>query len=159
MNPELGCPWDLAMADLLYLDYNCFQRSFDDQSQTRIRMEAAACEEIFAMAAAGKVRLAWSFMHEDENAMCPFVDRKIEILKLSEICSVLIQPSETIRLSALDLQRKHRLQSKDALHVACAKHGGASHFLTCDDPLRKRAGERIGNMVIMGPTEYVMTGQ
>jgi hypothetical protein len=45
------------MTGILYLDYNCFQRSFDDQRQTRIRMESAACEDIFESAAQGRIRL------------------------------------------------------------------------------------------------------
>ena len=36
--------------DLIYLDYNCFQRRFDDTSQIKIQLEALACEEIFLMA-------------------------------------------------------------------------------------------------------------
>ena len=156
METEFGYPWDGVMVKILYLDYNCFQRSFDDQRQARIRMETAACEEIFETAAQSKIRLAWSFMHEDENALCPFVDRKIEVLKLSEICKVRILPSDAIRSLALALQKECKLKSKDALHVACAKDSGASHFVTCDDALQKRAGDRIGNMVIIGPTEYVM---
>lgn len=51
--------------DLLYPDYNCFQRGFDDPSQVRIRMEALACEEIFLMAEDKRIKLLWSFMHED----------------------------------------------------------------------------------------------
>ena len=35
---------------LIYLDYNCFQRSFDDPHQVRIQMEALACQEIFILA-------------------------------------------------------------------------------------------------------------
>jgi hypothetical protein len=31
---------------LLYLDYNCFQRGFDDPGQVRIQIEALACQEI-----------------------------------------------------------------------------------------------------------------
>ena len=147
------------MAAILYLDYNCFQRGFDDQRQTRIRMETAACEDIFESAARGKVRLAWSFMHEDENALSPFVDRKIEVLKLSELCRIRIAPSESVRLLALNHQNQYRLSGKDALHVACGQEAGASHFVTCDDAVPKRTGGRVGNMVIMRPTEYVMLEQ
>ena len=52
--------------DLIYLDYNCFQRRFDDPNQIRIQMEALACQEIFNRAEAQIVQLIWSFMHEDE---------------------------------------------------------------------------------------------
>lgn len=42
---------------MLYLDYNCFQRGFDDSRQFRIRMEALACEEIFARAEDDTVKM------------------------------------------------------------------------------------------------------
>lgn len=61
--------------DLIYLDYNCFQRIFDDASQIRIKLEALACEEIFIRAEIEDIRLAWSFMHEDETMLCPFPNR------------------------------------------------------------------------------------
>lgn len=58
--------------DLIYLDYNCFQRGFDDTTQIRIRMEALACQEIFYRAEKSEIQLIWSFMHEDETILCPF---------------------------------------------------------------------------------------
>jgi hypothetical protein len=42
--------------DLIYLDYNCFQRGFDDFRQIRIQMEALACQEIFVKAERDEVR-------------------------------------------------------------------------------------------------------
>ena len=42
------------MTDLIYLDYNCFQRGFDDLRQTRIKMEALACQEILTQAEANQ---------------------------------------------------------------------------------------------------------
>jgi hypothetical protein len=43
-----------ANMDLIYLDYNCFQRGFDDPRQIRMQMEALACQEIFTRAEEGK---------------------------------------------------------------------------------------------------------
>ncbi len=57
---------------LIYLDYNCFQRNFDDLSKVKIKMEAIACQWIFAQAEKENIRLVWSFMHEDENVLSPF---------------------------------------------------------------------------------------
>jgi hypothetical protein len=42
---------------LIYLDYNCFQRGFDDPRQVKIQMEALACEEIFFRAERKNIRL------------------------------------------------------------------------------------------------------
>jgi len=58
--------------DLLYLDYNCFQRGFDDPGQVRIRMEALACQEIFIKAERSEVQLVWSFMHKMKLPYAPF---------------------------------------------------------------------------------------
>lgn len=81
---------------MIYLDYNCFQRGFDDPYQIKIQLEALACEEIFARAESGKVKLVWSFMHEDENILCPFLERKIEVLRLSALCKVRSGPEDEI---------------------------------------------------------------
>jgi len=82
--------------DLVYLDYNCFQRGFDDPRQIRIQMEALACQEIFVRAEADEVRLVWSFMHEDETILCPFPERKYEVLRLATLCKVRVGPEEEI---------------------------------------------------------------
>lgn len=153
--PNLG-GMEFGMSGLLYLDYNCFQRSFDDQKQTRIRLEAVACEAIFAKAEQGKVELAWSFMHEDENAECPYLDRKSEVLRLSELCKVKIGPDLKIKKLALELQVSKKLGAKDALHVASAIHCHADIFLTCDDGLERKTGEKLGKLVVMNPAKFVL---
>ena len=153
---EWTYPIGVIMSELIYLDYNCFQRSFDDQGQARIRIETVACEDIFGKAEQGKIRLVWSFIHEDENSVCPFLDRKAEILKLSEICSVEVAPDDTIRAAALSIQKKCGVGAKDALHLACGIHVHVRKFLTCDDDVKRKTGGRVDDMLVMSPTEFVM---
>jgi hypothetical protein len=141
--------------DLIYLDYNCFQRGFDDPYQIKIRLEALACEEIFARAEGEEVRLIWSFMHEDENIGCPFTERKLEVFRLSGLCQVRIGPDEGIVGLARDYQQKARLSSKDAIHLACAIYAKAQLFLTCDDELIRRARRLDLEIEITNPVEYV----
>ncbi len=69
---------------------------FDDPNQVRIQMEALACQEIFIRAERGDVHLVWSFMHEDENYLCPFHERKMEVFRLSNICKVRLGPEKDI---------------------------------------------------------------
>jgi len=140
---------------LLYLDYNCFQRRFDDQRQSRIRREAEACETIFARSAAGQAELVWSFMHDDENSFCPFPARRVEIIRLGRGCSTRVGPVESIRVRAHELQREGRLSAKDALHLACALHAKAGWFLTCDDQLLRRAGRLNLGLHVGNPMTYV----
>ncbi len=73
---------------IVYMDENCLQRGFDDQTQTRIKMEAIACQDILQHAEAGDIELAWSFMLLDETLQCPFPERKTAVLRLQSICKV-----------------------------------------------------------------------
>ncbi len=137
------------------LDYNCFQRGFDDPLQIRIQLEALACQEIFTKAEMGDLLLFWSFMHEDETILCPFPERKYEALRLADLCKTRIGPDSEIRQLAVTYQNRASLPAKDAIHVACAVHCRASHFLTCDDRLAHRANRLNLDLVILNPTDYI----
>jgi predicted nucleic acid-binding protein len=114
--------------DLIYVDYNCFQRGFDDPSSIKIQMEALTCEEIFRKAERKEIELVWSFMHEDENILCPFMERKLVVEKLSTICHKRVGPKEEVLRIAKEFQQKANLSSKDAIHLACAKYVGCKYF-------------------------------
>jgi predicted nucleic acid-binding protein len=140
---------------LVYLDYNCFQRGFDDPAQVRIQMEALACQEIFERAARGEIILAWSFMHEDETILCPFPARRQEAFRLATLCQARVAPVEAIRASARSFQAQARVSAKDALHLACAIQIGAVRFVTCDDGLLRQAKHLQLPMAILNPVDYV----
>jgi predicted nucleic acid-binding protein len=141
--------------DLIYLDYNCFQRRFDDPGQIRIQLEAMACEEIFLRAEIEEVQLAWSFMHEDETLLCPFPNRLNVAFILSTLCRTRIGPEPQIYESALEFQRVSNIASKDAIHLACAHFIKADYFLSCDNRLLRQA-ERLGlKMMILNPVDYI----
>ena len=144
--------------DLIYLDYNCFQRGFDDPRQIRIQMEALACQEIFVRAEGNKIRLVWSFMHEDETILCPFPERKYEVLRLAALCKVRMGPEQDIYKLAKSLQKKGSLSAKDSIHLACAAHVNADFFLTCDDRAIRRAEALELEMVLMNPVDYIRRG-
>ena len=143
------------MTDLIYLDYNCFQRGFDDLTQTRIKIEAIACQEIFTQVERNKVTLIWSFMHQDETLLCPFPQRKYAVLAIANICQVKIPPNiEVVELAKL-FQQQTKLSSKDAIHVAAAEHIKADFFLTCDDNLIKQTLRLNLQTVVMNPIDYI----
>lgn len=141
--------------DLVYLDYNGFQRGFDDPTQVRIQMEALACQEIFSMAESNKIQMAWSFMHQDETLLCPFPVRQYEALRLATLCKVPVGPTKAISFRARSLQDHGGLSAKDALHLACAIEIKADYFLTCDDPLMRRAQRLQLATIILNPVDYV----
>lgn len=141
--------------DLIYLDYNCFQRGFDDPTQIRIQMEALACQHIFVRAENDQIQLVWSFMHEDETLLCPFPERKYEVLRLAIFCKTRIGPKEEIHNMANKFQDKVAISAKDAIHLACAHFVKAGFFLTCDDELIKKAKKLNLDIMVMNPVDYI----
>ena len=65
----------------IYLDLCCFNRPFDDQSQTRVRVETDAKLELQTHVSTGKVELIWSYVLDYENAQNPFAERRESILR------------------------------------------------------------------------------
>jgi predicted nucleic acid-binding protein len=124
---------------LLYLDYNCFQRPFDDPLNPRINIEAIACMEIIRAAEEEELELVWSFMHDDETQLCPLPERRTQVARIAEICKRRQPPVESIRRHALRFVADQRLSAKDALHLAAAIEAKADFLLTCDDVFLRRA--------------------
>lgn len=141
----------------VYLDYNCFQRPFDDPLDARIQIEAIACLEIIRRADEGEIELVWSFMHEDESRLCPFPDRQTEMVRLAGVCRKRQGPTEPIRNRAKQFVKDQRLSAKDALHLAAAIESGAGFLLTCDDTFLHRASRAGLDIALMNPTDYIRT--
>jgi len=139
----------------LYLDYNCFQRGFDDLRQPRIRREAEACQRLFALAENGKIELVWSFIHDEEAALCPFPARRLGALRSSHLCRIRILHDGEILRQALEYQHRAGLSAKDALHLSCAAFAGAAVLLTCDDSFQKRALRLKLRLPILNPLDYI----
>lgn len=141
--------------DLIYLDYNCFQRRFDDPNQIRIQIEALACQEIFNRVETQTVQLIWSFMHEDETLLCPFPERQEFALELSTLCQIRVSPEDAIYSLAQGFIQQGKFSAKDILHVACASYAQANFFLTCDDALMRQAKKLTLACEVMNPVDYI----
>jgi predicted nucleic acid-binding protein len=139
---------------IVYLDENCLQRGFDDQTQPRIKMEAIACQDVIQRAEAGELDLVWSFMLLDETLRCPFPERKMAILRLSRICKIRVGPGEEIYKLSLKLQNEYSLAAKDAIHLGCASFVNSNVFLTRDYRFIRKI-KRLENMEILNPIDYI----
>lgn len=139
----------------LYLNYNCFQRGFDDPRSFRIQMEALACQEIFKRVEDKQFKLIWSFMHEDENSLCPFPERRIEVLRLSSICQIQVGPNDDVIQQAHKIQKQSGLSSKDSLHLACSIFSKADYFITCDDKLIRQSRQLNIKVKVLNPVEFI----
>ncbi|HLB25939.1 MAG TPA: PIN domain-containing protein [Nitrospirota bacterium] len=95
-------------------------------------------------------------MHEDENSLCPFPWRKLEVKRLSSLCDNRIGPTKKIYAHAKQYVESVNLSPKDAVHLACARISGADYLLSCDRQFLKRASKLHFDFALMNPVEYAM---
>ena len=58
----------------IYLDLCCFNRPYDDQSQTRIRLETEAKLSLQEKIRSGACELIWSALLDLENPKNPYIE-------------------------------------------------------------------------------------
>lgn len=137
----------------IYLDNCCFNRPFDSQTQVRIRLETEAKLRIQERVVAGEIELVWSYILNYENAANPFEERRTAIRSWGTRCVVDIVETPELLENARSLVALG-IQSKDALHVACAVEAGCEYFLTTDDELLKKLSGYTGVRAV-DPTAFV----
>jgi predicted nucleic acid-binding protein len=129
----------------LYLDVCCLNRPFDDQSQTRVRLEAEAVLSILELAEFGELEIIGSDIIDDELSEMPDNERREKVELLLTLASSQVALTLTIEQRATELQ-KWNIAPLDALHLASAESARADYFLTTDDDLlrrTKRAGVKV----------------
>jgi len=137
----------------VYLDNCCFNRPFDDQRQTRVRLEAEAKLCIQEHIRSGTLELVWSYMVDFENTANPFEERRTTISGWRQYATMDVEETAMILQSANRLTGRG-LKAKDALHVACAIAGECTYFVTTDDDVLKRRQD-IHDITIIDPTAFV----
>ena len=139
---------------LLYLDLNCFNRPFDNQSQSRIAEETAAVLEVLQRIVDGTDRLAWSEILAYENSRSPLADRRQEIGTWADRSALVVPVDDTVTARARELNARG-LHPLDAAHVASAERAGCEVFLTCDDRLLRRANRTPTSLRLLTPVQYL----
>ena len=138
----------------MYLDLNCFNRPFDDQSQDRIARETAAAFLVLQRIIDGPDHLAWSAVLEFENSQHPLMDRRTEIARWTQRAVVNVAISDQVSVRAQTLTEAG-FGALDAAHVACAEAAACDCFLTCDDRLIRRARRMQLAVRVQNPVEFV----
>jgi predicted nucleic acid-binding protein len=141
----------------IYLDTSVFNRPFDDQNQTRIKLEAEAFLSILEKAVSGAIIIIGSSTLLYENSRNPFTERKERVSSYLDIASKIIALSDNVKIRAVSLECAG-IEPIDALHLACAEAGGAEYFVTCDDNIIKkvRKDQTMVQLAVCGPLEFVL---
>ncbi|MHC1782406.1 MAG: PIN domain-containing protein [Anaerolineaceae bacterium] len=140
----------------IYLDACCINRPFDDQSQSRIRLESEAV--IFILERLKNSDWVWvsSEVLFTEIEETPDEERRARALLLAA------EAQENIELTMEDLLRAKRLEQlgfngMDALHIACAERSACEIFLTTDDRLLQTAAKNKNELTtrVMNPLKWL----
>ncbi|WP_345792957.1 PIN domain protein [Thauera sp. JM12B12] len=135
----------------LYLDVCCFNRPFDDQAQTRIRLETESKLVLQDLVRAGKHALVWSYIMDFEVANNPFEERIRHILEWRTLAAEVIHESGEV-LEVAQRLVADGASAYDALHVGCAVAGKCDVFVSTDDRLlRKVERTRLLEALTPGP--------
>jgi predicted nucleic acid-binding protein len=131
----------------IYLDVCCLNRPFDDQTQSRIRLEAEAVLEIISRCRTGEWELLTSTALESEIARTPDFSRREQVQEALAIAQQKILVNSEIFKRAIDLTN-YNIKNFDALHIACAE-GNADVFLTTDNRLLSKALSYRNNLNVV----------
>ena len=121
----------------VYMDLCCFNRPYDDQAQTRIRIETEAKIMIQQKIQDAECELLWSAILDLECSFNPVTAHRMAIMNWRAEACAQIMIDETVFEEAQRLLASG-IGEYDALHVACAKVGPADLFVSTDDRLLKR---------------------
>lgn len=123
----------------IYLDSCCLSRPFDDQSQSRVRVEVAAVEAIIERCERGDFVWVTSDIVEVEVRRDPLFERRARKLASLETAGERVGAGDPAFARAAELQA-FGLRPIDALHVALAERSACDALLTTDDQFIRAAG-------------------
>lgn len=135
----------------IYLDLCCFNRPYDDQLQTRIRIETEAKLLLQQKVVDNECQLLWSSILDFECSQNPYEEHRIAILQWRRLaCEIIMADKQVVQLAHKFAQGG--VVEFDALHAASSVAGRSDVFITTDDRLLKKL-QKIGSIVAMLPQD------
>ena len=132
------------------MDNCCFNRPYDDQTQTRIEIETKAKLFIQRQIVEGTIELVWSYMMDFENGNNPYLEKRNAVAAWKNLAIAYVDEHEDIIQSAEKIAATG-IKESDALHVAVAIAGNCGYFVTTDDRIQKYQTTQIK---IVNPMEF-----
>ena len=141
------------MKPKVYLDNCCYNRPYDDQTQTRIKEETQAKMSIQRAIINGGLDLVTSTILYYENSRndCWEARETIEEFMVHNEREYISMESEAVK----EIQKrvmKTGLKFYDSYHVACALCSSCDFFITVDDRILKR---KFDSIEIVDPIQFL----
>jgi len=129
------------MTERIYLDSCVLNRFSDDQTQERVRLEAAAAARVLDAVARGVVHWVASCALTEELERNPNPVRRRDALRFLSMASETVSPTASTMVRA-DQLRASGIGDFDAIHLAIAEEAQVSALLSVDDRFIARSARR-----------------
>lgn len=129
----------------IYLDNCCYNRPYDDQSQSRILLETQAKLLIQNLIKQKKIELVSSFSQRFENRKNPYEGRQVSIndfLRNNTSYYIGSERIEDVRQLSKEIMSTG-IKGKDAYHIASAVLSKCDYFVSTDDRVLKYSDNLI----------------
>jgi len=137
----------------IYLDICCFNRPFDQQTQTLVRLQTEAKLAVQRGVRDGQLELVWSAVLDLENVGNPDAERAEAIALWRDHARVDVPTTPEVEALAEAIAGRG-VKAMDALDVASAIKSGATWLLTTDIKLiRKMQGD--DRIVVADPIDFI----
>ena len=140
----------------VYLNVSCLNRPFDDQRQSRIRLEADAVGMILERIDEGDWTHISSEMAIIKISANPDAHRRerVRLLLPESARIVMLTPEMFVRGATPE---KLGFKASDAMHLAAAEHVGVDVLLSCDDRFCRSAQRHASSLRIpvRNPLEWL----
>ena len=137
----------------VYLDNCCYNRPYDEQTQTRIFIESQAKLHIQKLITENKLDLVYSFVSIYENSMNPYEVRRNAISDFFRYSKIYVNEDNIsiIKERAAKIMQTG-IKTKDAMHLSCAIEGCSDYFISTDIRLLKYSSEHIK---LINPVDFL----
>jgi hypothetical protein len=139
----------------IYMDCCCLNRSADDQTQDKIRIESDAIIGILSKCFYGSWKLIGSDIVEYEIIRTPDLNKRNRALNLYSLAKEKIIFNDVIERRALEIQ-KHGLKLFDSLHFASAEYRNVDVLLTVDKDFVKYSKKAGSILRVENPVNWYM---
>ena len=136
---------------LIYLDNCCFNRPYDDQSQSKVVIETLAKLHIQDLVLKGEISIVWSYILKFENSWNIFKAKKEAIGKWEQLSVRFIERSDEIIALAQQIAETG-IKPADSLHIACAISAQCDYIITVDNRMLKYQDSRI---IVCNPVDFI----
>lgn len=137
----------------IYLDNCCYNRSFDEQTQLRVRLETVTKLAVQLLMATRVVEYVWSKALDYEISFNPFPKRQMSIMWWKDGAAEYVEATEEIIRRGEEIEQLG-IKPKDALHLASAEKANCDMFLTTDKGILKKV-QVLGRMKVMNPIQFI----